>query len=49
MPVSHHPAAQRHALSAQPRQLVAPGFAVARQKIQRVAAHADLQNFALVF
>src|SRR5260370_25740441 len=48
MPVSHDPAAQRHALPAQARKFIAPSFAVARQKIERVAAHAHLQDFALV-
>src|SRR5260370_1233857 len=48
MPVSYHPAAQRHALPAQARKFIAPGFAVARHKIERVAAHAHLQDFALV-
>src|SRR6266403_1330460 len=46
--VSHHPAAKRHALSAQTRQFVAPDFAVAWQKIQGVPAHANFQNFPLV-
>src|SRR5713101_7046149 len=48
MTVGHHPAAQRHALSAQVPQLVAPSLAVARQKIEWVAAHAHFEDFAFV-
>ena len=48
VPVGDHPAAQRDALAEQPRQFVAPHFAIARQKIERMAAHAHLEDFAFV-
>ena len=43
-----HPAAERDALAEQAGQFVAPDFAVAWEKIERMAADADFQDFALV-
>src|SRR5277367_2331679 len=48
MPVSHHPSAQCYPLPPQSIQLVAPDLAIPRQKIQRMPAHAHLQNFPFV-
>ena len=48
MAVSNNPTAQRDAFSEQAWQFVAPDFAVARQKIERMSADADFEDFTFV-
>jgi hypothetical protein len=46
--ISDDPAAESDTLAAKSGEFVAPGFAVTRKKIERMAADADFQDFAFV-